>query len=291
MSNGQSEAQHGAEEVNLIKNVDAPWETAKGRVRQDLDTIQRNINGLQADLAALTKVVNTPDPVPAAVISASNQVTVPTGDFLSVVSIGSGLTGNGTPTNPLIASASGLILATSSGLTGAGTVASPLAVNPDGSTITINGSNQLVAAGGGGPVLRESRITITQAQILNLGSVGQQVIAAAASGFYHKVLWVDIQVHQGTAVFGTGQNASLYYVQGATVGTIGLATIQTFIAAGTTQQNFTQGQMISAVINTSTQPIPAGASVIIKCLANNTISSGSGASVNVTVGYVTLAAL
>lgn len=31
-------------------------------------------------------------------------------------------------------------------LTGTGTVASPLAVNPDGVTITINGSNQLVGA-------------------------------------------------------------------------------------------------------------------------------------------------
>lgn len=131
--------------MNLIKNVDADWNTAKGRVRQDLDTIQRNYNALQAQLDALSKVVNTPAAVPAATIAANNRVTVPTGDFLSTVAVGAGLTGDGRVTNPLIATASGLTLATSSALMGAGTVVSPLAVNPDGVTITINGSNQLVA--------------------------------------------------------------------------------------------------------------------------------------------------
>lgn len=136
--------------MNLVKNVDGDWSTAKGRVRQDLDSVQRAFNALQAQFDALFKQVNTPAAIPAATITAANKVTVPNGDFLSVVAVGAGLTGDGRVVNPLVATGTPLTVDVAGALVGDGTVASPLAVNVDGVTVTINGSNQLVASGGGG---------------------------------------------------------------------------------------------------------------------------------------------
>lgn len=94
--------------MNLIKNVDGNPDIWKGKVRQDLDTIQRNFNALQASHDALKLEVETIEAPAPAVINAQNLVTaVPSTDFLTTVAVGAGLSGDGTPAHPLIASGGG----------------------------------------------------------------------------------------------------------------------------------------------------------------------------------------
>ncbi len=128
--------------MNLIKNVSGDWDTSKQKLRADLDEIQRNVNQILARINAPV----TPTPVPPAVISSANTVTTFGAAPLTSVAVkpGSHITGNGIITNPL--DFNGVSLNIAGGLTGAGTTASPLSVNVDGVTITINGSNQLVAS-------------------------------------------------------------------------------------------------------------------------------------------------
>jgi len=86
--------------MNLLKNVDGDWHgDARQYVRQDLDTIQRTINALIAQVNA----IKTPTPVPPAVLSSANSVTTFGAEFLRSVATkpGGGLVGNGTVTNPL----------------------------------------------------------------------------------------------------------------------------------------------------------------------------------------------
>lgn len=85
--------------MNLVKNVTGSWDSAKDLVRQDLDTIQRTINQILAQ-------INTPGAAAAsrpATISPENFVTTYGSDPLTVVAIAPGelMTGNGTITNPL----------------------------------------------------------------------------------------------------------------------------------------------------------------------------------------------
>ncbi len=128
--------------MNLIKNVSGDWDTSKQKLRADLDEIQRNVNQILAQINAPV----TPTPVPPPVISSANTVTTFGSTPLTSVAVKprSHILGNGTILNPL--DFNGVSVSVAGGLTGAGTAASPLAVNVDGVTVTINGSNQLVAA-------------------------------------------------------------------------------------------------------------------------------------------------
>lgn len=151
--------------MNLIKNVDATWDASKGRVRQDLDTIQRTFNGLQAQLDALTKRFNTAAPVPPAVISAANTVTTFEGDALrSVATVPHG------------------------GLVGNGTITNPLGVSVDGSTVTINSDGQLVSGAGTGAVIHSVSGVITDAQLRALNSTPVTLLAAAGAGLVNAPL-------------------------------------------------------------------------------------------------------
>lgn len=172
--------------MNLIKNVDGDWTQSKTKIRQDLDTIQRNINQILAQ-------INAPEPeeeVAPATISAINTVTTYTGTPLTSVAVkpGSLITGNGIITSPL--DMPGVNVATAGALTGVGTSASPLSVQVDNSTITINGSNQLVAASGGAiTAIASSLITVTNGQALAGGDVAD-VVAAPGAGNFILPLWV-----------------------------------------------------------------------------------------------------
>lgn len=113
-------------------------------IAQDFDTLNRVINDLQAQLKAAQAAIDALQPTTQTpVINSANKVTTAGG-----ISVGDGISGDGTPEKPLTNTGifSGVTLAASSALTGAGTVASPLAVNPDGTTISINGSNQLTVS-------------------------------------------------------------------------------------------------------------------------------------------------
>lgn len=169
--------------MNLNKSGDR-----SSAIAQDFDTLQRNFNDLQAQLAtaqaAITALQAAAAPT-APVISSANKVTSTTS---GAISVGQGLTGDGTPAKPVAvdvdgstvtvnssnqlvaAGFTGVTLAASSGLTGAGTVASPLAANVDGSTITINGSNQL--QGG------VSYVFIAQAPTPTFGGTGPFTLSA-----------------------------------------------------------------------------------------------------------------
>ncbi len=148
--------------MNLVKNVDGTWDTAKLRVRQDLDTTQQTINAMLARLYALE---NPPaEPTPPPVISSANTVTVPSDTPLSVVATlplgalkGDGRTSHAmgvkvdgttitiSTDNELQAVSSGTVhVAAAGALDGDGSSGSPLAVRVDASTVNIVG-NQLVA--------------------------------------------------------------------------------------------------------------------------------------------------
>jgi hypothetical protein len=205
--------------VNLVKNVDGEWSTAKGRVRQDLDSIQRAYNALQAQFDALYKQVNTAAPVPAATISASNQVTVPTGDFLSVVATNGGLTGNGTAADPLIATGGGVTVAAAGALSGVGTPASPLSVNVDGVTMSINGSNQLVASAGSSLPVFSTVAAITPNALINSFTTPVTLVAAPGAGLYLMPLQATIVIRKPGASFEIAPNPTysfLYSGAGAT---------------------------------------------------------------------------
>lgn len=129
--------------MNLIKNVTGSWDQAKQLVRQDLDTLQRTVNDIIAKINAPVPEV----PIPPAVISSANTVTTFEGDSLTSVAVkpDSGLAGSGRITDPLYNTGifSGVTVGAAGALTGDGTSGSALAVSVDGTTITINGSNQL----------------------------------------------------------------------------------------------------------------------------------------------------
>lgn len=82
--------------MNLIKNVDGPWEMAKQRIRQDLDTIQREVNQLRGMIVAPT----TEDVLPATITQGGRVITYG-GKGLTSVAISYGLKGSGTPASPL----------------------------------------------------------------------------------------------------------------------------------------------------------------------------------------------
>lgn len=190
--------------MNLIKNVTGDWEASKQKLRSDLDEIQRNIN----NLTALVTAVTPPVPIPPAVISSANTVTTFTGDFLRTVAtvpLG-GLTGNGTITNPL--GFGGLSLVVSSGLVGKGTSASPLGVNVDGSTITINGSNQLVASVASGSLLTTT-VTISRTQMETLSSSPFVLVGGVGGKTIIPIGVITFTTQQRQ--FGANVNASLHY--------------------------------------------------------------------------------
>lgn len=284
--------------MNLIKNVDGSWDYSKGRVRQDFDTIQRTINQLQAALIALQTQVNNIPPPPPAVISSANTPTTFDSDFLrSVATVPlSGLTGKGTITDPLGFDGSVIVDVDPTGaLDGDGTIGSPLAVRVDGVTISINGSNELEVAGGGGGVsVQEARITITNAQILTLGSVPVVLVPSPGPGFVTQVLWVSTQYIPDPVTFYTpGCSGDLYYSSGG-VFTAGKGSwhLATVVPGSSFDGVFSLGQQSAGpFIIQGTQIGPANCDIVLSG-GNNTLATGTtGSVVEVTIGYVTLVAL
>jgi hypothetical protein len=180
--------------MNLAKNVDGPWDQAKDKVRKDLDTIQRNVNQILAQInapgspiaagAATFTSANTVTPVPQKVptFTSSNIVTIPN-NFLTFVAVNKGLTGTGT-------------------------TQTPLSVNVDGSTVTINGSNQLVASGSP-QLLLSASIPFSQAQINSLHSAPVKVISGVATKIVFPIalLWNAVN----SAAFNFARSAFLVY--------------------------------------------------------------------------------
>ncbi len=301
--------------MNLIKNVEGEWGAAKNRVRGDLDTIQRAFNTLQAKLDALQKQVNTPAPVPAATITPANTVTTYDTDFLRSVSTipHGGLKGNGTQTNPLgvdvdgstitlnsegqlVGSSGGVVVDTAGALDGDGTGGSPLAVRVDGVTITINGSNELEAAGGGsGVVVLEARITITNAQILTLGTVPVVLVPTPGPGFFTQVLWVSTQYHPDGSqptFYTPGCSGNLFYASSGayTTGKV-LWNLATVVPGSSFDGVFSLGaQTNSPFIVQGVLIGPADCDVVLVGGNNTLAAGGTGSTVEVTIGYTTLAA-
>src|SRR5438067_7444025 len=176
--------------VSLIKHLGGTWEQSRDLLSQDLDTVQRTLNYLLKPAAAAASSSQTEDLV---TIDSSNHVTESGGEYLSSVAVSNvgALTGDGTLTNPLAVATDGstvsvnasdqltavATVAAAGALTGNGSVATPLAVAVDGTTVTIV-SNQLVAAIG--PTTKVI-ITVTDAQIQTLNSAPITAIAAPGS--------------------------------------------------------------------------------------------------------------
>ncbi len=286
--------------MQLIKNVDGTWGYSKQRVRQDLDTIQRTVNQLQATLLALKTQVNTPLPTPPAVVSSANTVTTFDDDFLrSVATVPlSGLTGKGTITDPL--GFNGFLpidVDPTGALDGDGTSGSPLAVRVDGVTITINGSNELVASGGGGGgiTVNEARVTIPNAQILTLGTVPVVLVATPGPGFFTQVLWVSTQYHPDTSqptFYTPGCSGNLFYASGGSY-TTGktLWNLATVVPGSSFDGVFSLGaQTNSPFLVQGVHIGPADCDVVLVGGNNTLAAGGTGSFVTVTIGYATLAA-
>ncbi len=274
--------------MNLTKNVSGTWEQMNNYLRADLDTIQRNFNALQAELEALKTQVNTPAPVAPAIISAANKVTVPTGDFLSVVAIGAGLTGDGRATNPLSAVGGQVVSVNPSGaLDGDGTIPSPLGVRVDGSTIVINGSNQLQAASVSPFLYFTTAVTTTFPSNLTIATT-PIVVAAAASASIIVPIWWSIHTTKTGSWTNGGSPFQLFWVnnlgaksnlQDLTSGYSGAGALTSFgFASGYNQAFISSGAY------------PLNQNLVIT--SNADFLSGAGASATTTfrVAYVVLPA-
>lgn len=194
--------------MNLVKNVEGDWAQSKLKVRQDLDTIQRTINQLIAQVTAIQAAV----PTPPAVISSANTVTTFDDNFLrSVATVPlSGLTGKGTITDPLgFGGALSVDVNPAGALDGNGTSGSPLAVRVDGVTITIDGSNQLVAAGGGGVAIQRATVTVANPAGKTLFSAPVQLLAGIGGSI---ILPLSVYLHcSQPATYFFSRNADIAY--------------------------------------------------------------------------------
>lgn len=267
--------------MNLIKNVDGDWAQSKLRIRQDLDTIQRNINQILAQ-------INAPEPaveVPPATISSANTVTTYGTSPLTSVAVkpGSLITGNGRITTPL--DMPGVNVAAAGALTGNGTSASPLSVSVDGSTITINGSNQLTGSSSPITIIDSGTYTVTHAQIIAGGDIANIVSAPVVTGTFILPLWIEAHGFYNVA-YAAARDVLLRY--SVTVGGGGgsaannLATLSSAIRNATGDYRFAQpctGSYLQTGFNTAAND-NINKSLYLNVGAPNAGGSGAGPNPN-----------
>lgn len=288
--------------MKLTKNVDGDWPTSKQLLRQDLDTIQRNINQILAQINA----IEADTPVPPATISSAVTVTTYGADPLTSVATDprGALLGKGTITDPLAVNVDGSTMSinssnqlVSSGLssvavsgsgaiTGDGTGGSPLAVAVDGATITIVG-NQLVAAGGANSISVAS-VTIADAAILTANTVPIQILSAASAGSYYEIVFGTLHFHNsGTRSYNSSTSASLFYAQGSTLATNPISTFGQFHAV-TFNSYWDFATRVALLIQlTGAGENPDGGRIYLKASANSTATGAGLNSCTVHVGYIT----
>lgn len=279
--------------MNLIKNVDGDPKVWKGKVRQDLDVIQRTINALIAQVNAIV----IPTPTPPAVVSSANTVTTFDDDFLrSVATVPlSGLTGKGTITDPLGLSLTGAVSVDPAGaLSGDGTAGSPLAVKVDGVSITIVGDQLVAAPSGGGQTVLEVQVTLSAAQLLTLNTIPVLVVGAPGVGQYVQVLWAKAHFHGDSTTpqeFIFSQNAQLSY-GGTAYNTSAIMNFTAFSGQAHSQvDTWAEGTNPGSDYNTPNYP--DNSAVYVRASIDNAFGlAGSGAMfVGLSIGYVILTAV
>src|SRR5438067_2378340 len=240
--------------VSLIKHLGGTWEQSRDLLSQDLDTVQRTLNYLLKPAAAAASSSQTEDLV---TIDSSNHVMESGGEYLSSVAVSNvgALTGDGTLTNPLAVATDGstvsvnasdqltavATVAAAGALTGNGSVATPLAVAVDGSTITIVG-NQLTAPTSEGTIY-VARVTMTNTQIGTGSSVPVQLIAAPGANKILRIFTVTYRLIVGTG-WGSNPNISLYYA-GDTNAIMGLTSLDSLGSGSTDKFQLVSGATLA----------------------------------------------
>ncbi len=288
--------------MNLIKNVNGGWDLSKELVRQDLDTIQRTINQILAQINAPV----TPTPAPPAVISSANTVTVPTTDFLTTVATlpTGALTGDGTITKPLgvqidgstitVNASNKLVAATpamtvhvdaAGALSGDGSIGSPLAVKVDGSTVTIVGDALVATVPASWGLILKATIGLTTAQVNSLNTVPIQLIAAVSNKIIVPLVVVGTVV-TGAAAWTNASTGVLVYgnaINPAITGAFPLAEVFT----NKTYVGYATGSVSIVEVDSSVSNYPKGTAV---CIKSNGVNSGtpSGNSTTITCYYIVI---
>lgn len=182
-------------------------------------------------------------------------------------------------------------------LAGDGSLVNPLRVLVDGVTVTVNGSNQLVASGGGtGQTVLENRVTINNARIIALNSNPVVMVPAQGVGTIIQVLWCNSQYHPDPGspnFYNNGSAGDLYYSNGGAF-TAGKNSwhLATVVPGASFDGVFSLGQQNSApFIIQPTQIGPEDTDVILVGADNSLAFGGSGAIVNFSCGYTIIDSL
>lgn len=280
--------------MNLINNETGSWDQSKNFLKSDLDTIQRTINQLQAQVNAIPAVT----PTPPAVIASSNKVTAIDGGI--IVSQTGALDGDGTTprplairvdgtsisvngTNQLTASGGGTVHVDAAGaLSGDGSVGLPLAVLVDGTSITINGSNKLASSATATLFSASATFNATQINAMG-GGAPIQIIAGISSKIIWPVIVRSTVSHISGFAFTT--SSTLGYTSTASnpalTGSFPMA-----LSSGTglgTYTGLALGLSVSSVITTDPN-YPVGAGVFVRGGGAN--GGGGGDTTTVEVWYL-----
>jgi hypothetical protein len=108
--------------------------------------------------------------------------------------------------------ADGVIVSPTGALDGDGTSGSPLAVRPDNVTVTINGSNQLVASAS--PQVFKATISLSQAQLNAWGASANKTLLMIPSAGLNTLIVpfdVTVQMTQVASAFLLGQTVQFIY--------------------------------------------------------------------------------
>lgn len=240
--------------MNLINNEDGTWDQTKTNLHQDLTNIQANINQILAKINAI------PDPViqPAAVIAPSNQVTIPKGVFTKHLGA----------------------------LSGNGLVANPLGVNVDGTTITVNGSNQLTASSTPTPsVVFFAGVQLTSADILSMaGGTPFKLLSGFPQHVIHPLVVISETITQSTPGFAFQTSGTLIYGNSSTNTAI-TASFPIAYTAANPGIHIGLGVGLSfSPVNSADPNYPLGADVYINDAAPN--GAGLGDIAHVSMWYV-----
>lgn len=278
----------------LINNEDGTWDQSKTNIHQDLTKIQDNINQILARLNA----VAAPTIPPAAVIAPSNQVTIPNGVFTKLMGA----------------------------LIGNGLVDTPLGVNVDGTTVTVNSLNQLVAGGtisvnpagalsgngtGGSPLaVKVDGVTIdingsnqleslvTSKILFQVGSFGPSqidtmhsvpvtVITAVPNKTIIPLFSVMSYNQVGALNFSSSSNSHLEYVGAAGTNILGMGEMCNN-AVPTTRNSVTLEPSTGSTIITPASPTTLGSDIV--CVSNFDVGHAflGGFTCNWTIGYTVI---
>lgn len=177
-----------------------------------------------------------------------------------------------------------LVTSPTGALNGDGTTANPLAVKVDGSTISINGSNQLVSLGAGISIF-SATLSLTIAQVQSLDTVFVQIVP----GIANKIIWPlavkSTVVMSGATGYAFTTSATLVYNTTGTTAVTGAFPVAFATGAGNgTWDGLAPGITTTSFIRSGVNNA-FGAGVYVKGSGPNA-GTPTTTSTNITLYYV-----